>query len=162
MSSTLFMLAQAAGQQPSGIMGLLGSPLTMMIVVFGVFWLLVLRPQRKEHEERQTYLAALKKGDEVVTNGGVLGKVVAVDDKVVTLEIARNTKMRVLRAQISGSQAKVLSDASEAEASKKKDDEDASEEESEDKASTSGSSKKKRVTKGKGAKSETEEEAAEW
>lgn len=78
--------------------------LPMLIGVGAIFYFLVFRPQQKQLKEQKTLLAALKKGDDVVTQGGVLGKIYSVADKVVTLEVSSGVKMRVLKSSI---QAKV-------------------------------------------------------
>lgn len=83
-------------------------PFAMM---FLIFWFLILRPQRKEQETHQKFLAGLKVGDEVFTASGILGRVTSVEDRLITLEIARNTKIQILKSQIQGSKSKVMSDA---------------------------------------------------
>ncbi len=86
----------------------------MIGLMFLVFWLLVWRPQRKEQDRLDALLKMLKVGDEVVTASGILGKVVRLDDKVVTIEISKGNKMKVLRSQIQGLQSALLtSEASE-------------------------------------------------
>ena len=60
-----------------------------------VYWLLVLYPQRMKQEQKTKLLQALKKGDDVVTSGGILGKVQAVSDDAVTIEISVGVKVRV-------------------------------------------------------------------
>jgi preprotein translocase subunit YajC len=79
------------------------------VVIFGIFWFLVIRPQQKRQKQHQEYLNALKTDDKVVTAGGLFGTVEKVDDHVVTLRIQRDTKVKVLRQQIEGSQAAHLS-----------------------------------------------------
>ena len=76
------MLAQAAGS------GGLSSILVPMVLVLGVMYFIVFRPQQAEAKKLQETVSSLKKGDDVVTNGGLLGKVFAVADKTLTLEIA--------------------------------------------------------------------------
>jgi preprotein translocase subunit YajC len=72
-----------------------------LILVFFVFYLLLIRPQQKKAKEHQSMLGQLKKNDEVVTSGGIYGKVVALTDSIVTLEVAPNVRIRVNRPQIS-------------------------------------------------------------
>ncbi len=72
-----------------------------LLLVFVVFYFLLIRPQQQKAKEHKTMLANLKKNDEVVTGGGLYGKVIALGDSVVTLEIAPNVKVRVSRPQIS-------------------------------------------------------------
>lgn len=110
------LLAQAP---PQG--GSLTSTLLMVGLMFLVFWLLVWRPQSKEQERHQNFINSLKKGDEVVTADGLIGTVAEVDDKIITLKIARNTKIEVLRDKIRQTRAQAL-----AQGEPDEDDEDAS------------------------------------
>jgi preprotein translocase subunit YajC len=89
------MLAQAAGQS-------ITSMLPLLIGLFVIMYFLMIRPQQKQAKEQQNMLAALKKGDEVVTSGGLIGKVFEVREKVVTLEVSQGTKLRVLKTSIQG------------------------------------------------------------
>jgi preprotein translocase subunit YajC len=85
--------------------GVAGPPLWPQMLVFGaiflVFYLLLVRPQQKKMREHRDMLARLKKGDEVVTSGGIYGKIVGLTDAVVTLEVTPNVRLRVARPQIS-------------------------------------------------------------
>jgi preprotein translocase subunit YajC len=72
-----------------------------LLLVFLVFYMLLIRPQQKKVKEHQAMLGQLKKNDEVVTSGGIYGKVVALTDTVVTLEVAPNVRIRINRPQIS-------------------------------------------------------------
>lgn len=85
----------------------------MIGLMFLVFWLLVWRPQRKEQNRLDELLKALKVGDEVVTASGILGRVLRLNDKVVTLEISKGNKMKVLRSQIQGLQSALLTEGAE-------------------------------------------------
>ena len=79
------------------------SSLTQMlplILMFVVLWFLMIRPQMKKAKEHKALLAALTKGDEVVTQGGIVGKVVKVGDSYVTIEIAANTEVVVQKPSI--------------------------------------------------------------
>lgn len=71
-----------------------------IIAMLAIFWFIVIRPGRKEHQAKQAMLAALKRGDEVVTTSGILGTVADIDAQVITLEVARNVKIRVLKSTI--------------------------------------------------------------
>ena len=90
--------AQTA-QLPSGPSALVS--FAPLILVFVIFYLLLIRPQQRKVKEHQRLLAKLKRNDEVMTSGGIYGKVVALTDNVVTLEIAPNVRIRVHRPQIS-------------------------------------------------------------
>ena len=72
-----------------------------LVLVFVIFYFLLIRPQQKKAKEHRGMLEKLKKNDEVVTSGGIYGKVVALTDTVVTLEVAPNVRIRVHRPQIS-------------------------------------------------------------
>lgn len=72
-----------------------------LLLVFLVFYMLLIRPQQKKVKEHQAMLGQLKKNDEVVTSGGIYGKVVALTDTVVTLEVAPNVRIRINRPQVS-------------------------------------------------------------
>lgn len=74
----------------------------MMGLVFFIFYFLIIRPGQKREKERQALLAAIKPGDQVVTAGGILGKVTGTTEKTVTVEISPKVRVRVLRSQISG------------------------------------------------------------
>lgn len=73
-----------------------------LVLMFGVFYLLLIRPASKQRKEHQELLNQLKKGDEVALNGGMYGRIVAIDDNVATIEISNNVKVRVLRDRIGG------------------------------------------------------------
>jgi preprotein translocase subunit YajC len=72
-----------------------------LVLIFVVFYFLLIRPQQKRAKQHQELLGKLKKNDEVMTSGGIYGKVVALADNVVTLEVAPNVRIRVHRPQIS-------------------------------------------------------------
>lgn len=83
-----------------------GSSFTSMLPLFAVLiaimYFLMIRPQQKQVKEQRSMLAALKKGDDVITQGGLLGKVFLVTDKLVTLEVASNVRVRILKSSIQG------------------------------------------------------------
>ncbi len=72
-----------------------------LVLVFVIFYFLLIRPQQKKSKDHQEMVKKLKKNDEVMTSGGIYGKVVALADTVVTLEVAPNVRIRVHRPQIS-------------------------------------------------------------
>ncbi len=71
-----------------------------MILVFGIFYLLLIRPQSKQRKKHQELLGKLKKGDDVVTTSGIHGKIAGVADTLVTLEIADNVRVKMDRQQV--------------------------------------------------------------
>lgn len=93
--------AQAAGTPAAtggGFAGVL--QLAPLVLVFVVFWLLMVRPQQKRQRELQRSVDAVKKNDTVVTAGGIVGKVTRVEDRHVEVEIAPNTRVRVVKATL--------------------------------------------------------------
>jgi len=83
-----------------------GSSLTMNVLflglMFAVFYFLIIRPQQKRSKEHKQLLSDLSKGDRVVTSGGIFGTVVGVQDEVVVLRVDENTKIEVVKENISG------------------------------------------------------------
>lgn len=71
-----------------------------MIGIFILFWFLMVRPQQKKMKEHKAMLEALQKGDEVVSSGGMLGRVVKLTDEYITLEVANNTEVVIQRAAV--------------------------------------------------------------
>ena len=71
------------------------------IVILVIMYFMVFRPQQKKQKEHQEMLNKLKRNDEVMTSGGIYGKVTEIKDQVVTLEVAPNVRIRVNRSQIS-------------------------------------------------------------
>lgn len=72
-------------------------PLILMVGLFAVFYFLIIRPQNKKQKEHRQMVAALAAGDEVVTAGGVLGKVTEVGEQFLDVEIASNVTVKVQR-----------------------------------------------------------------
>ena len=71
-----------------------------LILIFVIMYFLILRPQQKRMKEQRNMIAELKRGDQVVTQGGIIGKITDVKDDEVTVEIAQGVKIRVVRATI--------------------------------------------------------------
>jgi len=97
MSFLPMILAFASGEPPSALLQFLP-----ILIIFGIFYLLLIAPMRKRQKALQTMIENLKKGDKVVTTGGMYGVVAAIDEKVVHLKIADNVKIRVSRSAIGG------------------------------------------------------------
>jgi preprotein translocase subunit YajC len=89
-------LAQTAS--PSG--GDLMTSLLPMIAIFVVFYFLLIRPQQKKAKEHKALLEALQKGDEIITAGGIVGKVARLTDQYVAIEVAPGVEMSVQRAAV--------------------------------------------------------------
>ena len=75
-----------------------------LLIIFGIFYFLLIRPMQKKQKQHGTFLNDLKKGDKVITNGGLYGSIVALEDDCLILELAANVRVRVARSAISGPQ----------------------------------------------------------
>jgi len=93
-----FVIAQAAPAAAAGNPILTFLPI---IVLFGVFYFLMIRPQMKRQKELRTMLTALARGDEVVTNGGIAGRIDTVGETFLSVEIAPNVLVQVQKGSIS-------------------------------------------------------------
>lgn len=85
----------AAGAQGFDFMGLLP-----ILAIFVVFWFLILRPQQKKMKEHQAMLGAIETGDEIITQGGIAGRVRKVGEQFLTVEIANNVEIQVQRSAV--------------------------------------------------------------
>jgi preprotein translocase subunit YajC len=97
--------AQAGGGAPPALVSFLP-----LLLVFVVFYFLLIRPQQQKTKEHRTMLENLKKNDEVITAGGMYGRITALTEEVITLEIAQNVRVRVSRPQISALASPVRAD----------------------------------------------------
>jgi preprotein translocase subunit YajC len=92
--------AQTAGAAgPDGTTALILN-IVPLLLVFVIFYVLMFRPQQKAAQAHRNKIAAVKKGDSVVTGGGLIGKVIRVDDAQVEVEIAQGIKVKVVRATL--------------------------------------------------------------
>lgn len=71
-----------------------------LIVVFAIFYLLIFRPQKKQQKLRKQMLAELKRGDEIITNGGIYGKITDLHDAFVMVQVANNVTIKFDRSQV--------------------------------------------------------------
>lgn len=97
----LLMGAPAGGEQPN--------PLAMflpLVLIFLVFYFFIIRPQKKKEDERKKLIAAVKKGDRVITIGGLHGSVTQVDETSVLIQVDTNTKLRVEKSAVASVVAK--------------------------------------------------------
>jgi preprotein translocase subunit YajC len=78
-------------------------PIVMMLVMFAIFYFILIRPQVKRQKETQAMLSKLGKGDEVITRGGLIGKITGVsDDGVLVVELQEKVRVRIPRAYVEG------------------------------------------------------------
>jgi preprotein translocase subunit YajC len=98
------MFAMMALEGPSGLGAALGSPLVMMVIVMGIFYVMLILPQQRQRKKLQEMLSALKAGDKVITNGGIYGVINGIDGDTVILKIADTgsspVKVRIARSAI--------------------------------------------------------------
>jgi len=104
-------LVYAMGMPPEGGAGA-GGPggmfgaLAPLLLMFLVFYFLLIRPQQKRTKQHRDFLEAIQKGDEVLTSGGIHGRVTGITDNVVTLEIADKVRIKIQRSNIAGAKAR--------------------------------------------------------
>ena len=82
----------------------------MLVIMFAIFYLLLIRPQQKRAKQHKELVENLKSGDQVITAGGLHGKIVAVQDDIITLEIASNVRIKINRPSIVGTKTDQLED----------------------------------------------------
>jgi preprotein translocase subunit YajC len=78
------------------------SPILMMLLMFGVFYFILIRPQVKRQREHEEMLKKLDKGDEVITRGGLIGKITGIQDAVLVIELQEKVRVRIPRAYVEG------------------------------------------------------------
>jgi preprotein translocase subunit YajC len=100
MSNLLLTTAAAAGANPNGASAILIG-IAPWLLIFVIFYVLLIRPQQKRAKEHQAALAAIKKGDEVITGGGIRGRVTKVSDDEAEVEIAQGVRVRVVKGTLS-------------------------------------------------------------
>jgi preprotein translocase subunit YajC len=95
------LVSDAYAQTPGGALGGGGPTQIIILVVFvAVFYFLLIRPQQKRMKDQQAMLSRLASGDEVVTTGGILGRITEVSDTFITLEIADGVRIKVQKSQV--------------------------------------------------------------
>lgn len=87
--------AQQAGAQGGSMMSLV-----MMVAIFAIFYFLMIRPQQKKQKELKAMIEALQKGDEVLTAGGIIGRIQRLDDHYIDIEIAANVVIKMQRNSV--------------------------------------------------------------
>jgi preprotein translocase subunit YajC len=95
------LISPAFAQAASGPSGGGLSQILILVVFVAIFYFMLIRPQQKRMKDQQAMLAKLASGDEVVTTGGILGRITEVGETFVTLEVAEGVRIRVQRSQIS-------------------------------------------------------------
>ena len=96
----MFFIQDAYAQQAAPQAGGGMTSIIMMVLLFGVMWFFMFRPQQKKMKEHQLLITNLKKGDEVMTNGGIMGRIIDLDNFAIDLETAKNTIIRIQRGVV--------------------------------------------------------------
>ena len=90
-----FAYAQAAAQQPSMLASFIP-----LILIFLIFYFLLIRPQQKKQKEHKVLLDSIQRGDEILSSGGILGKVIKVDNDKLTVEISKGVNVTIIRSTV--------------------------------------------------------------
>ncbi len=99
-----YAMAPAPGGQSGGATGMITS-LLPLVLIFVVFYFLLIRPQQKKAKEHKEMLDNIKKGDKIITAGGIYGVVESVDNKTLTVKIAENTKIKIGKGSVAAVRA---------------------------------------------------------
>ena len=94
-------IAAATAAAPQSGFAAFANMLFLPMALFLIFWVLVFRPQAKRQKEQRAEIMAIKKGDDIITGGGIRGRVVKVTDEEAEVEIAQGVKVRVIKSTIS-------------------------------------------------------------
>jgi len=95
ISNAFAQTAGAAAQEPAGLLSMLP-----LLAVFVVMYFIMIRPQMKRQKEHKAMMAAVSKGDEIVTTGGVLGKITKVGESILSIEVANGVELQIQRSAI--------------------------------------------------------------
>ena len=91
-----YAFAQSSSQQPS-----LFASFIPLILIFIIFYFLLIRPQQKKAKEHKILLDSIKRGDQILTSGGMIGKVIKADANELTVEISNNVNVKIFRSTVS-------------------------------------------------------------
>ncbi len=99
----MFGIAYAMGQGGAGGEGAAGfTGFIPLILMFVIFYFLLIRPQQKRTKEHRQMISNLKKGDRIITSGGIHGRITGMDDATLTVEIADKVRVKVARGNVAG------------------------------------------------------------
>ena len=97
MIGIAYALGGGGGEGAAGFSGFIP-----IILMFVIFYFLLIRPQQKKQKEQRNMITNLKKGDRVITSGGLHGRITGIDDTTLTLEIADKVRVKVARSNVAG------------------------------------------------------------
>jgi len=95
-----FFISDAYAQDAPAQAGTLELILPLLLM-FGIFYFLLIRPQQKKQKEHRNMISSLKKGDRIITSGGLHGRITGIDDTTLTVEIADKVRVKVARSNVS-------------------------------------------------------------
>jgi len=95
--SIAYAMGGAGGEGAAGFGGFIP-----IILMFVIFYFLLIRPQQKRQKEQKNMISSLKKGDRIITSGGLHGRITGIDDTTLTLEIADKVRVKVGRSSVAG------------------------------------------------------------
>ena len=99
--NSMMSVAYAMGANPAGGQG--GSQymsIVMLVAIVGIFYFLMIRPQQKRAKEHKNFLESLKKGDKIITSGGLYGTITGITDDAITIEIAEKVRVKVEKGTV--------------------------------------------------------------
>ncbi len=85
------------------------SVILLWVSILGVFYFMIIRPQQKKQKQQVKFLSNLSKGDQVITNSGIIGKISKIDDQIVTLQVDTKTFLRITKSSISSEMTEDIS-----------------------------------------------------
>ncbi|MEM1019741.1 MAG: preprotein translocase subunit YajC [Sphingomonadales bacterium] len=97
----MFIDVAYAQTAPTGVQAILASPITMIVLLFVIFYFLLIRPQQKRLKDHQNMVGGIRRGDVVVTAGGLIGKVAKVADDDVEIDLAEGVRVKAVKSTIS-------------------------------------------------------------
>jgi preprotein translocase subunit YajC len=95
------MIEAVYAQAAPSVLDPLSSLIVPTVLIIGIMYFLMIRPQQKRLKDHQAMIAAIRRGDTVVTSGGILGKVIKVDDQELQVEIADGVRVKIVRGTVS-------------------------------------------------------------
>ncbi len=95
-----YAMGQAGGTAAEGGGGLLSTPLLPIILMLGVMWFFLIRPQQKKLKANREMISSLKKGDRIITTGGLHGRITGISELTLTVEIADKVRVKVSRGHV--------------------------------------------------------------
>lgn len=97
-----YAMGTAGGAAAQGPGGIFSSPIVPIVMMIGIMWFFLIRPQQKKQKEHREMMASLKKGDRIITSGGLHGRITGMTEATLTLEIADKVRVKVSRGHVAG------------------------------------------------------------